>query len=130
LADGDDMNTDPIVDTARAILDGHIVLSREFSQQGVYPAIDVTRSISRLMSDIVDKKDLENAKKLRKLISKYQENKDLILMGGYSQGQDPDLDMAITTWPAILEFLKQDYNETVNFTDAQKSINELVGHIQ
>ena len=82
------------------------------------------------MSDIVDKKDLENAKKLRKLISKYQENKDLILMGGYSQGQDPDLDMAITTWPAILEFLKQDYNETVNFTDAQKSINELVGHIQ
>jgi flagellum-specific ATP synthase len=130
LADGDDMNSDPIVDTARAILDGHIVLSREFSQQGVYPAIDVTRSISRLMSDIVDKKDLENAKKLRKLISKYQENKDLILMGGYSQGQDPDLDMAITTWPAILEFLKQDYNETVNFTDAQKSINELVGHIQ
>ena len=130
LADGDDMNTDPIVDTARAILDGHIVLSREFAQQGVYPAIDVTRSISRLMSDIVDKKDLENAKKLRKLISKYQENKDLIMMGGYAQGQDPDLDMAISTWPSILEFLKQDYNEAVSFTEAQKSISELVGHVQ
>jgi flagellum-specific ATP synthase len=130
LADGDDMNTDPIVDTARAILDGHIVLSREFAQQGVYPAIDVTRSISRLMSDIVDKKDLENAKKLRKLISKYQENEDLIMMGGYAQGQDPDLDMAITTWPSILEFLKQDYSEAVSFTEAQKSISELVGHIQ
>jgi flagellum-specific ATP synthase len=129
LADGDDMNTDPIVDTARAILDGHIVLSREFAQQGVYPAIDVTRSISRLMSDIVDKKDLENAKKLRKLISKYQENKDLIMMGGYAQGQDSDLDMAITTWPSILEFLKQDYNEAVSFTEAQKSISELVGHM-
>ena len=130
LADGDDMNTDPIVDSARAILDGHIVLSREFAQQGVYPAIDVTRSISRLMSDIVDKKDLENAKKLRKLISKYQENKDLIMMGGYAQGQDPDLDMAITTWPSILEFLKQDYNEAVSFIEAQKSISELVGHVQ
>jgi flagellum-specific ATP synthase len=130
LADGDDMNTDPIVDSARAILDGHIVLSREFAQQGVYPAIDVTRSISRLMSDIVDKKDLENAKKLRKLISKYQENKDLIMMGGYAKGQDPDLDMAITSWPSILEFLKQDYNEAVSFTEAQKSISELVGHVQ
>jgi flagellum-specific ATP synthase len=130
LADGDDMNTDPIVDTARAILDGHIVLSREFAQQGVYPAIDVTRSISRLMSDIVDKKVLENAKKLRKLISKYQENEDLIMMGGYAQGQDPDLDMAITNWPSILEFLKQDYSEAVSFTEAQKSISELVGHIQ
>jgi len=124
------MNTDPIVDTARAILDGHIVLSREFAQQGVYPAIDVTRSISRLMSDIVDKKDLENAKKLRRLISKYQENKDLIMMGGYAQGQDSDLDMAITAWPSILEFLKQDYNESVSFTEAQKSISELVGHVQ
>jgi flagellum-specific ATP synthase len=130
LADGDDMNTDPIVDSARAILDGHIVLSRDFAQQGVYPAIDVTRSISRLMSDIVDKKDLENAKKLRKLISKYQENKDLIMMGGYAKGQDPDLDMAITSWPSILEFLKQDYNEAVSFTEAQKSISELVGHVQ
>ena len=82
------------------------------------------------MSDIVDKKDLENAKKLRKLISKYQENKDLIMMGGYAQGQDPDLDMAISTWPSILEFLKQDYNEAVSFTEAQKSISELAGHVQ
>ena len=82
LADGDDVTSDPVVDTARAILDGHIVLSRELAQQGIYPAIDVNQSVSRLMIDIVDPELVKSSQILRKYISKYNENRDLILMGG------------------------------------------------
>ena len=108
LADGDDVTSDPVVDTARAILDGHIVLSRELAQQGIYPAIDINQSISRLMTDIVDPELVKNSQMLRKYISKYNENRDLILMGGYVQGQDPDLDQAMQLWPSIMDFLQQD----------------------
>jgi flagellum-specific ATP synthase len=129
LADGDDINSDPIVDSARAILDGHIVLTRELAQQGIYPAIDVVKSISRLMNDIVTEGHLKNAQKLRGLISKYQENRDLIMMGGYAQGQDPELDTAISFWSDILAFLRQDYKETVNIEDTQTSLSTIVGSL-
>ena len=95
LADGDDTVSDPIVDNARAILDGHIVLSRRLAQQGIYPAIDVSNSVSRLMNELCTQKHSENARRLRQLISLYQENQDLLLMGGYVQGQDTDLDLAV-----------------------------------
>ena len=129
LADGDDIVSDPVVDTARAILDGHIVLSRELAQQGVYPAIDVGQSISRLMNDIVDDVQIKNANKLRRLISKYQENRDLVLMGGYVQGQDQDLDIALSLWPDILSFLQQDQAEENSYEDACNSLAQLVGHL-
>jgi flagellum-specific ATP synthase len=129
LADGDDIVSDPVVDTARAILDGHIVLSRELAQQGVYPAIDVGQSISRLMNDIVDDEQIKNANKLRRLISKYQENRDLVLMGGYVQGQDQDLDVALSLWPEILSFLQQDQAEENSYEDACNSLAQLVGHL-
>ena len=129
LADGDDIVSDPVVDTARAILDGHIVLSRELAQQGVYPAIDVGQSISRLMNDIVDDVQIKNANKLRRLISKYQENRDLVLMGGYVQGQDQDLDIALSLWPDILSFLQQDQAEENSYEDACDSLAQLVGHL-
>jgi flagellum-specific ATP synthase len=129
LADGDDIVSDPVVDTARAILDGHIVLSRELAQQGVYPAIDVGQSISRLMNDIVDDEQIKNANKLRRLISKYQENRDLVLMGGYVQGQDQDLDVALSLWPDILSFLQQDQSEENSYEDACNSLAQLVGHL-
>ena len=115
LADGDDTTTDPVVDTARAILDGHIVLSRELAQQGIYPAIDVNQSISRLMTDIVSTPHQKNAQMLRKYLSKYNENRDLVLMGGYVQGQDNDLDQALALWPEILKFLQQSEN-AVSYT--------------
>ena len=108
LADGDDVTSDPVVDTARAILDGHIVLSRELAQQGIYPAIDINQSISRLMTDIVDPDLIKSSQMLRKYISKYNENRDLILMGGYVQGQDTDLDQAMQIWPSIMDFLQQE----------------------
>ncbi len=127
LADGDDTTTDPVVDTARAILDGHIVLSRELAQQGIYPAIDINQSVSRLMHDIVDETQQNNAQKLRKYISKYYENRDLVLMGGYVQGQDADLDVALKLWPEIVNFLQQNENEVCNFETSGLLLEQLVG---
>jgi len=126
LADGDDTVSDPIVDNARAILDGHIILSRKLAQQGIYPAIDVGNSISRIMIDLVPPEHVENAQKLRKLISVYQENQDLLLMGGYVQGQDNDLDQAVQKWPDIVNFLHQDQHAKFSFSDANKIMSELV----
>jgi flagellum-specific ATP synthase len=130
LADGDDVTSDPVVDTARAILDGHIVLSRELAQQGIYPAIDINQSISRLMTDIVDPELIKNSQMLRKYISKYNENRDLILMGGYVQGQDPDLDQAMQLWPSIMDFLQQDDEEKCDFSKSAEQLKNLVGVAQ
>ena len=127
LADGDDTTTDPVVDTARAILDGHIVLSRDLAQQGIYPAIDVNQSISRLMNNIVSQPQQKNAQTLRKYLSKYNENRDLVLMGGYVQGQDPDLDQALALWPEILKFLHQDENEVCDFDASHDQLSKLLG---
>ena len=126
LADGDDTTTDPVVDTARAILDGHIVLSRELAQQGIYPAIDINQSVSRLMNDIVSTTQQFNAQTLRKYISKYFENRDLVLMGGYAQGQDPDLDKALNLWPEIVKFLQQNENEVCNFETSGTQLSEIL----
>ncbi len=127
LADGDDTTSDPVVDTARAILDGHIVLSRDLAQQGIYPAIDVNQSISRLMNDIVDPALQKNAQLLRKYLLKYNENRDLVLMGGYVQGQDPDLDNALAIWPAIVKFLQQGESEVCSFDESTSQLAELLG---
>tara|TARA_Y100000992_G_scaffold107469_1_gene70008 strand:- start:130 stop:1503 length:1374 start_codon:yes stop_codon:yes gene_type:complete len=130
LADGDDVTSDPVVDTARAILDGHIVLSRELAQQGIYPAIDVNQSVSRLMTDIVDPELVKSSQLLRKYISKYNENRDLILMGGYVQGQDPDLDQAMQLWPSIMGFLQQEDEEECDFSKSVEQLKNLVGVAQ
>lgn len=127
LADGDDTTSDPVVDTARAILDGHIVLSRDLAQQSIYPAIDVNQSVSRLMNDIVEPTYQKNAQILRRYISKYYENRDLVLMGGYVQGQDPDLDKALALWPEITKFLQQDEKEICRFDTSQKQLKHLLG---
>ena len=126
LADGDDTVSDPIVDNARAILDGHIVLSRKLAQQGIYPAVDISNSVSRLMSDLCSKEHSSNARKLRKLISIYQENQDLLLMGGYIQGQDADLDMAVQLWPKIVSFLHQDQSESFSFSRTEELLTQLL----
>ena len=127
LADGDDVTADPVVDTARAILDGHIVLSRDLAQQGIYPAIDVMQSVSRLMTDTVSAEHSENSQILRKYISKYYENRDLILMGGYVQGQDVDLDIAMQLWPSIVKFLKQNDGELASFSQSVEDLKNLIG---
>ena len=125
LADGDDAN-DPVVDTARAILDGHVVLNREYANMGIYPAIDISQSVSRVMSDVVTREHSELANKLKQLISVYNENKDLILMGGYAAGQDADLDEAYKKWPRILEFLKQNPSKMEKFAPALEDLKKLL----
>ena len=127
LADGDDQN-DPVVDTSRAILDGHIMLSRDQAQLGIYPAVDVSSSVSRVMNEIVDNKHIEASIKFRQLVTTYNENKDLLMMGGYTQGQDQTLDQAISLWPKITEFIKQQENKKESFSSSSTELMEVFGN--
>ena len=124
LVDGDDFN-EPIADAARSVLDGHIVLSRRLANRGQYPAIDITRSVSRVMNDIVDEHHLALARKLKELVSVYDENKDLIQIGAYQLGTNPVLDEAIKLQPMINKFLYQDINEKVSLDDSVKLLDKL-----
>lgn len=126
LADGDDTN-DPVVDGARAILDGHVVLSRKQAQMGLFPAIDIPQSVSRVMNDVVDHDHRDAARKLRACVADYMDNRDLMLMGGYSAGQDPALDAAIALWPGITRLLRQDEHEKADFTDSRAQLLDLMG---
>jgi flagellum-specific ATP synthase len=110
LTEGDDQQ-DPIADSARAILDGHIVLNRVLAEAGHYPAIDIEQSISRAMHNITDDKHQGLSRRLKQLYSRYQRNRDLISVGAYSAGSDPVLDEAITLHPRIEAFLQQGIHE-------------------
>jgi len=110
LSEGDDQQ-DPIADAARAILDGHIVLSRALAESGHYPAIDVEASASRVMHNVASPTHLELARKFRGLYSRYQKSRDLIQLGAYVAGSDPETDRAIVLFPALQRFLTQDMRE-------------------
>ena len=125
LADSDDTN-DPVVDTARAILDGHIILSRELAQLGIFPAIDINLSLSRVMNSIVTKDQKDKAEFVKRTYSIYQENKDLVLMGGYSKGQNVEIDMAMESWPKICELLKQDFKTKSDFSDCFEKLDKII----
>ncbi len=126
LAEGDDQN-DPIVDSARAILDGHIVLSRKLAESGHFPAIDIEQSVSRAMNDITEQSHRDLVRFIRQSYALYQRNKDLITIGAYQKGQDPRLDEAVRLWPRINRFLQQDVSEAVNF---DQSIDEMLSVAQ
>jgi flagellum-specific ATP synthase len=126
LADGGDMD-DPVVDAARAIVDGHIILSRSLAEKGVYPAIDIARSLSRTMIDVVDDAQIAAAAHLRQLWSSYEENRDLILMGAYAAGNDAVLDEAITRRDEILRFVAQAVDETVALEQSRALLIEGFG---
>jgi flagellum-specific ATP synthase len=126
LADGDDSN-DPVVDTARAILDGHIVLSRSIAQMGVYPAIDIPASISRVMNDIVPLSQQKAARKFKRLVSLYNENRDLMLMGGYVSGQDADLDQAVALWPKLVDYISQSPDDQAELSKSSSQLISIVG---
>jgi flagellum-specific ATP synthase len=127
LADGDDTTNDPVVDTARAILDGHIVLSRRQAQMGLYPAVDVPQSVSRVMGDVTDAAHRGAAARLRQLIATYLDNRDLVMMGGYTPGQDPDLDRAMALWPGIRGLVMQDQGSRCTLTESRDALLALVG---
>jgi flagellum-specific ATP synthase len=113
LAEGDDLQ-DPVVDCARAILDGHIVLSRKLAEKAHYPAIDIEASISRVASKILSKSALQHSKKIKQLMAYYSANQDFIKLGVYQEGKDPFLDEAIQKMPKIESFLQQEENEKVD----------------
>ncbi|WP_428604793.1 flagellar protein export ATPase FliI [Sedimenticola sp.] len=121
LAEGDDQN-DPIADAARAILDGHIVLSRRLAESGHYPAIDIEASISRAMNDITDKEHQDAARAFKHLYSLYRQNQDLINVGAYERGSDERIDTAIDAMPELERFLRQDMNTPVS---REQSLSDL-----
>src|SRR6187455_260155 len=125
LTEGDDQQ-DPIADSARAILDGHIVLSRRIAEAGHYPAIDVEASISRVMHDIVPPAQLQQARRLKQLLSTYEQSRDLIAIGAYQNGTDPRIDAAIAAQSGIREFLRQDLHDRVTLKDSVRQLEGLM----
>jgi flagellum-specific ATP synthase len=111
LSEGDDQQ-DPIADAARAILDGHIVLSRALAESGHYPAIDIEQSASRVMHNVVSREHFELARRFRAVYSKYEKGRDLVQIGAYAQGSDPALDEAIALHEDMSRFLQQDMFES------------------
>jgi flagellum-specific ATP synthase len=125
LTEGDDPQ-DPIADATRAILDGHIVLSRELADAGHYPAIDVETSISRAMHALVDEAALGRLRRFKQLYSRYQRNRDLVNVGAYVKGSDPLLDQAIALHPRMASFLQQDPAEQAGRADGARRLAEIV----
>jgi len=124
LTEGDDQQ-DPIADAARAILDGHIVLSRRIAESGQYPAVDVEASISRVMHEIIPPEHAELARRFRQTLGIYQQNRDLINIGAYAKGSDARIDQAIELWPAMQKFLMQQIHERVGHGDAVNALRQL-----
>ncbi len=118
LTEGDDYRHDPIADASRAILDGHIVLSRDLAEAGHYPAIDIEASISRVMPAVVTREHLRAAQRFRQVYSAYRQQRDLIAVGAYQKGSDPQVDHAITMWPRLRDFLQQEVDAPTSLGDA------------
>jgi len=128
LMEGDDI-TDPVVDTVRGIVDGHIFLSRKVAEMNHYPAIDVLGSISRLATAITTKEQIEAAAKMRKILAMYRENKDLIDVGMYQPGTNPRLDIAIEMMPQVNAFLQQKTAESVNMQDTINTLISMMANV-
>ena len=129
LTEGDDPH-DPIADSARAILDGHIVLSRQLAEAGHFPAIDVETSISRVMPAVCRPEELEMARRLKALVARYQRNRDLISVGAYVAGADPALDAAIEAFPRVERFLQQPMNEPATLARSRGELAALLQTVQ
>jgi len=126
LVEGDDL-TEPVSDTVRSIVDGHIVLSRDLAARGHYPAIDILRSVSRVMTDIVPDRHLEASRKIQAMCAVYEEARDLINIGAYVAGNNPEIDTAIRHNDAINSFLKQAVNEKATIEETVQKMCAVVG---
>jgi len=126
LAEGDDQQ-DPIADSARAILDGHIVLSRHLADAGHYPAIDIEQSISRAMVNLITPQHLDALRRFKQLYSRYQRSRDLISVGAYAAGSDPLLDQAIAAQPLFEKFLQQNLAERAAYGESLEQLGMLFG---
>ena len=124
LVDGDDFN-EPITDTARSILDGHIMLSRKLGHKNHYPAIDVLQSISRCMSQITTKEHKQMAGRLKNVLATYNEAEELINIGAYKSGSNKNIDYAISKIDAVNEFLRQATDEKFSFEEELAMLSEI-----
>jgi flagellum-specific ATP synthase len=124
LSEGDDQQ-DPIADSARAILDGHVVLSRTLAEAGHYPAIDIEASISRAMTALIPPSQFETVRRFKQMLSRYQRNRDLISVGAYAAGHDLQLDQAIAMYPKIEAFLQQSMHERADYAGSIAHITAL-----
>ena len=124
LVDGDDMN-EPIADAVRGILDGHIVLDRNLANKGHYPAIDVLGSVSRVMNDIITEDHLQAAEKLKRILAVYRDAEDLINIGAYQTGSNPEIDEAISRIGEIRAYLRQGVAEKIDFAEARSRLVEM-----
>lgn len=129
LTEGDDLQ-DPIADAARAILDGHIVLSRSLADSGHYPAVDIEGSISRVMPAVTSEEHQQLARQLKQVYSLYQQNKDLIAIGAYSRGNDPRIDQSIDLMPVITFFLQQKMLEVIPYDQSLAQLQEILSAAQ
>jgi flagellum-specific ATP synthase len=125
LAEGDDGN-DPIVDIARASLDGQVMLSRRLADQAHYPAIDLNGSISRVMQALVSADELKQSNKLRRLWSVYQQNADLVQVGAYESGSNPELDEAIRVREQMIDFLRQDMDKGEDYAMTRSKLSQML----
>jgi flagellum-specific ATP synthase len=127
LSEGDDQQ-DPIADSARAILDGHIVLSRRLAESGHFPAIDIGASASRVMNNVVSRDHFELARQFRAIYSRYEHGRDLIQIGAYVSGSDPAMDKAIALNAPMTQFLQQAMHTGVGFVDSVYGMANAMGH--
>lgn len=125
LSEGDDLQ-DPVADAARAILDGHVVLNRRLAEEGHYPAIDVEASVSRVMPHVVPPAQLQQAIRFKQIWARYQQNRDLIAIGAYTRGADPDTDFALQHLPELRAFLQQQMEEGCRLQDASSRLQILL----
>jgi flagellum-specific ATP synthase len=125
LVDGDDMN-EPIADAVRAILDGHVVLTRQLAHAGHYPAIDVLQSVSRLIDQVVSEEVRRDGQELRRLLAAYREKEDLIAIGAYQKGSDLVVDTAIAKRERIFDFLRQPVTDASSAEEADRRLADVV----
>jgi flagellum-specific ATP synthase len=124
LVEADDMN-DPVGDTVRSILDGHIILSRKIAAKNQYPSIDILNSVSRLMNDVADKEHKQSAAKLRQILATYEEAEDLINIGAYVKGSNPGIDFALAHIDPAIQHLRQQIFEKTSFEQSLASLHRI-----
>jgi flagellum-specific ATP synthase len=121
---------EPIADTARGVLDGHITLSRRLNSQNQYPAIDIADSISRTMPNVIDKDHLRQAQEFREIYTAYKENEEVINFGAYARGADAVIDNAILLREPMKKFLRQTPEEQFSFEDTRRQLREVMGSLR
>jgi flagellar biosynthesis/type III secretory pathway ATPase len=127
LVEGDDLS-EPIADEVRGLLDGHIILDRELAARGHYPAIDVLRSLSRVMGEVTSEAHQQAARTLRELLAAHESKRDLIALGAYVRGKDPLTDRALGAMPEILRLLRQEGRDVIRFEETTERLQKLAAY--